>query len=234
MMAGRTRGTLMITFLRRSDTKISFNSVLGSTCGCKVRRNRKNEGSGHQGGDWPFPVRLLYSIDDGSQPPLGDLRPPDGIRHRQNLFQGFGVKAKKAHDVGHSGTTDSLPPSDLGLVSDLADVELALPLDGLSEEFGDVGGSWGRRLLEIAPGQRDDAHDLVGVYPSRQDADTAVFRDPHRAEGDLHLLFAVGRKGGAILAVNGGVDYSEPDLGPCGTRSVSRARHTTIFRLATP
>jgi hypothetical protein len=62
----------------------------------------------------------------------------------------------------------------------------------------------------------------------------AVFNDPHGPEGDFHLLFAVGRHRGAILAVQGGVDDSEPDLGARGTRSVSRAAHSPIFRLVTP
>ncbi|HJX16478.1 MAG TPA: hypothetical protein VJ386_12140 [Candidatus Deferrimicrobiaceae bacterium] len=54
------------------------------------------------------------------------------------------------------------------------------------------------------------AHGLVGLDSSRQDADVGVVENPHGAEGDFHLLFAVGRQEGAILPVNGCMD--DPDL----------------------
>jgi hypothetical protein len=67
----------------------------------------------------------------------------------------------------------------------------------------------------------NDSHDLVGRYPTRQDADAAVIGDPDWAKGDRNLLFAVGLRGSANLAGHGGVDDSEPDFGASGGRAVS-------------
>ncbi|MCL5966900.1 MAG: hypothetical protein M1550_06855 [Deltaproteobacteria bacterium] len=72
----------------------------------------------------------------GAEHPFGDGRTVDNIRHGQDVFPGFRGKAKKAHDLGHACPGDSLPPGDVGLVSDRPGVELAPPLDGLAEEFG--------------------------------------------------------------------------------------------------
>jgi hypothetical protein len=150
------------------------------------------------------------------------------------VLPGFRGKAEKSHDLGHSGSGYPFPAGNVGLVPDLASVELSPPLDGPAEECGYVGSLGIHRRFEIPLGQRYNPHKLVSSYPPRQGADVAVFKDPHWADGDLHRLFVEGRQGRAVLAVQGGVDDSEPDLGACGARSVSRGGLSTIFRLATP
>jgi hypothetical protein len=47
----------------------------------------------------------------------------------------FGRKSEHAYNLSHPGPGDPLPICDIGLGSDLAGVELALPLDGLTEEL---------------------------------------------------------------------------------------------------
>ena len=172
-------------------------------------------------------VRMLCSADDRPQPPLGDRRRHDDIRHGQDLFPVFRGKAQKRHDLSYPGTGYPFSASDLGLVRDLAGIELPLPFDRLSEQFGHPGGLWSRRL-ENGAGRGDDVHTLVGLDSSRQDA----YIDG--AEGDLDFLFAVGLPGGAIFSRHGRVDDSEPDLGSHGARPVRRAGRAIVYGFVTP
>jgi hypothetical protein len=164
----------------------------------------------------PKLVGVIGEVCGRAKHPLRDSGTVGAGWQGHDVFPGFRGKAEESHDLRHPRTGDVLPAGDIGLVPDFAGVELAPPLDGLAEEFryaGSLGASW---LLEIAPAQRNDAHDLVGFYPSRQDADVAVFNDPHGPEGDFYRLFAAGCLRGAILARYGGVDDSKPNFRPCG------------------
>lgn len=164
----------------------------------------------------PHLARLLCSVDDGPQPPLGDRRRPDDIRHGQDLFPEFRGKAEKSHDLGNPGTGNPFSASDLGLVLYLAGIWLPLPFDCLAEELSHTGGP-GTRRLENAPGRWDDAHTLVGLDTSRQGA----YIDG--AKRDFDFLFAVSLPEGAIIARYGVVDDSEPDFGASGVRMLRRA-----------
>ena len=46
-------------------------------------------------------------------------------------------QAKQGQDLGHAGAGDAFATGDGGLVGELASVELASPLDGLAERFGE-------------------------------------------------------------------------------------------------
>ena len=148
------------------------------------------------------------------------------LGHRQYVLLYLGREAKHSHNLRHPGTGYPFSASNLGLVLDLTSVDLPPPLYGHPKELGHPGGL-GTRWLENAAGRPDDAHTLVGLDSSRQDA----YIDG--AERDFDFLFPVCLPRSAILAWLSRVDDPEPDVRAGRARSVSRAAHSAIFNLVT-
>lgn len=70
--------------------------------------------------------------------------------------------------------------------------DLALPLDGLLEEFDHLGGLGLLGRFAAADAIRDGPHHLVGGHLARQAADIPVLGGPIGPEGDFDHLLAVG------------------------------------------
>jgi len=127
-------------------------------------------------------------------------------------------KTKQAEDLCDSRPTNSLAVGDGGLVSDLAGIELATPLDCLAECLDDAWranplGRAGRACP--AAGRRNRVDDLARGYPARQTANVAAPERRVRPQGDFDSLFAVrGRRqavGGRKTVVEGDMDDPEND-----------------------
>lgn len=113
----------------------------------------------------------------------------------------------------HSCATGSLPAGDLGLTDDLSGFQEIFPLNGFSEEFDYSGGLRYPGRFGVAPAGQDCAQHLIGWRPAHEGADVAVFEDPLGPERYLNGLFVVGGHRGAIVAILGGMDNPEEDLG---------------------
>jgi len=111
--------------------------------------------------------------------------------------------------LGDTCACDSLPAGNVGLIPDLAGVELPSPLDRLAEELGNPGclGFSGR--FGVASHLKDRAHRPVARHPARQGADVAIIEGPLWSEGDLDGLFAVSGHSGATLGILGEMDDPE-------------------------
>ena len=132
-------------------------------------------------------------------------------------------KPKQGEDLRDPSARDALPAGDGGLVGNLAGVELASPLDGLSERLHDA--RWTdaprpSRRARLAAGWRGGVDNLVGGHPPSQGTQAALWEDWVRPKGDLNGLLAVrGRAVGRRKpVVEGDVDDPEDDLrlGPPG------------------
>jgi hypothetical protein len=104
-----------------------------------------------------------------------------GLLHGQNAFPGIRGKAEENHHPWNASPCIPFPSRNRGFVLDLTRVDLPSPLHGHAEELGHTGGL-GTRRLQNAPGRRNDAHDLVGLDPSFQGADS------RKREGDDSYL----------------------------------------------
>lgn len=82
--------------------------------------------------------RGIRKSREGPQEMFRNGRSPNRRRQRQQTFLDFRCQSKEHHDLRHPGAADALAPGNGGLVRNLADVELATPLDGLVERLDDV------------------------------------------------------------------------------------------------
>lgn len=133
-------------------------------------------------------------------------------------------EAQQAQDLGHPGARDPFSTGDLGLVRDVAGVELPPPLLGRPEKLDHLRGPGCLGRLSVPGLRREGVDGLVGRHPSFQGAHDAVLERPLGPQGNFHRLFAVGGHRGPIRAFLGNVDDPEPDLGlgPAGPAAVSR------------
>ncbi len=147
----------------------------------------------------------VFRLRNRPQRPLANRWPAGRLGHGQDVLLDLGDQAQESQDLGDAGSGDALAAGDLGLVADLARVELAPPLDGLAQELGDPGRPGLPGRLGLDPARRDGADDPVGAHTAREGADVAVIERPFGAQRDLDRLFAVGGPGFAVAAIPGDV-----------------------------
>ena len=117
----------------------------------------------------------------------------------------FGCKAQETENLGDAGPGYALPPGDLGLIANLAGVELATPLDGLAEEFGHSGSFAWPRSLWLASVRGNGPHDPVSRHTAFQGPDVAILEGPPGPQSDLDLLLQEAGSP-AVLALSGRMD----------------------------
>ena len=98
------------------------------------------------------------------------------------------------------------------MVGDLAGLQKGLPLDSLAEELDYPGCHGVSGRFWLSPRRRHGSNYPLRRHPARQDADVAIFEDSLGPQGNLDPLFVAGRHGAAVLALQGDVDDTEPDL----------------------
>ena len=151
-------------------------------------------------------------MHDGPQCSLGDCWSAGHLRHRQDRLLDLRGQSKQTQNLGDTCACDSLPAGDVGLIPDLAGVELPSPLDRLAEELGNPGylGISGR--FGVASHLKDRAHRPVARHTARQGAHIAVFKRPLGAKGYFDGLFAIGGNGDATLDILGYMYNPEVNL----------------------
>ena len=82
----------------------------------------------------------LFDLNNWSKASLRDRRPADHVGHGEDVLLDLGGQAEHAHDLGNPGAGDPLSPGYSGLICGLAALQEPLPLDGLTQEFDDLGG----------------------------------------------------------------------------------------------
>ena len=101
----------------------------------------------------PNLIVLIRNGSNGSEHPLCHGTTVEGVGQCEDFFLNLWSRTKKIQNLCYTGTGDSLPSCDLGLVPDLAGIDLTLPLDSFSEEFHHSGGlGFRRRFLVPAAG----------------------------------------------------------------------------------